>query len=341
MYVFGGEAFKSHVMKEFRSGVTKIMYKEKKSDRLKKWGSGIKTDITDFFTYKGSRKIVDKRDDKRKKDYLAAAVIGKNEGRYLKEFVEFHFLSGVERIYFFDNESEDNTRQVLDPYIEDGRVVYFYCPGPRMQFPAYRKAIRYCKGYTKWLALIDCDEFLFSPRGDLKEVLKDYEDAPAVGVNWVSFGPSGHDKRPEGLVTENYRQTFKERDHLFNRHVKSIVRPECVESINSPHYCRYKKGRLAVDENHNPIGAEETGKKGERFAFTARNSTEKLRINHYITKSLEDLREKGKRGYPDGMPNNVFEESVNRFNVPLIEDDSIRRFIAPLKERCNEYKTEV
>ena len=160
-----------------------------------------------------------------------------------------------------------------------------------------------------------------------------FEDEVGVGVNWVCFGPGGHDKRPDGLVIENYVQTFSDKNHFFNRHIKSIVNPMMVESINSPHFCRYKGERLAVDERHMPIDGNVKDTPYKSMAFTNSNNVEKLRINHYITKSLEDLREKGRRGYPDGMPPNVFEESVKRFEVPLIEDRVIFRFIPSLKEK--------
>lgn len=297
---------------------------------------GIKADFLGYLKYGKKRAIIDNRIDKNSKDYLAIACIAKNEGRYIKEFIEFHLLVGVDRIYLFDNGSSDNTKDILAKYIEDGRVVYFYFPGERMQFVAYRYAIRYCRKYTRWLAFIDADEFLFSPAGNLKDVLKEYENEYGIGVNWVSFGPSGHDKRPTGLVIENYVQTFADKEHLFNRHIKSIVDPNKVESINSPHFCNYKSGRLAVDENHRPIDGKVQNAPFYYKAFTNKNNVEKLRINHYITKSLEDLKEKGMRGYPDGMPSNVFEESVQRFNVPLIEDRTIFKFIPTLKKKMNQ-----
>lgn len=312
------------------------MYRENVKKRFRIKISNIKTDFINYFQFGKQRIVIDNRADKREKDYLAIAVIAKDEGKYIREFIEFHLLAGVDRIYFFDNESADDTRKKLEPYISTGKVIYIFFPGKNMQFPAYRFAIRYCKSYTKWLALIDADEFLYSPDGELKDNLKEFEGEAGVGVNWVCFGPSGHDKSPQGLVIENYRQTFLEADHLFNRHIKSIVDPKKVESVNSPHYCRYRKGKLAVDENHIPIGNGEYGVKGERLAFTEHNSCKKLKINHYITKSLEDLRKKGKRGYPDGMPNNVFDESVQRFNVPLKEDLAIQKFVPRLKEKANE-----
>jgi hypothetical protein len=294
---------------------------------------GMKADFLSFFKYGRRRYVLDNRKNKKEDDYISVACIIKNEGRFIKEFVEFHFLAGVDRIYIFDNGSNDNTKDILKPYIESGKIIYIFFPGEKMQFVAYRYAIRYCRKYTRWLAFLDADEFLFSPIGDIKNILRGFEDEVGIGVNWVCFGPSGHDKRPKGLVIENYVQTFKDKDHFFNRHIKSIVNPMQVESINSPHFCRYKGEKLAVDEKHMPIDGNAKNIPYKSMAFTGSNNVEKLRINHYITKSLEDLREKGKRGYPDGMPANVYEESVNRFNVPLIEDRDIFRFIPSLKEK--------
>lgn len=293
---------------------------------------GYKADILASFHYGSKRFHIDNR-LKGEKDYLAIACIAKNEGRYIREFIEFHLAVGVDRIYLFDNGSGDNTREILDNYIKSGKVVYFFFPGERMQFVAYRYAVRYCKSYTRWLAFIDADEFLFSPTENLKAVLKDYEDAPAIGVNWVCFGPSGHQKRPDGFVIENYLETFADKDHLFNRHIKSIVNPKLVESINSPHYCRYKKGRFAVDENHQEIDGNARNTPYRSPAFTSHSNISRIRINHYITKSFEDLIEKGKRGYPDGMPSNKYQESVDRFNVPLVRDEIILRFL-PLLKNC-------
>ncbi len=293
---------------------------------------GIKADILTYLGYGRLRYVLDER-KKGEKDYLAIACIVKNEARYLNEFIVFHLLSGVDRIYLFDNGSNDNTLEVVKPYIESGKLIYFYYPGPKMQFVAYRKALRYCKKTTRWLAFIDADEFLFSPEGNIKDILREYEEEVGIGVNWVCFGPSGHDSRPEGLVIENYLETFADKNHLFNRHIKSIVNPELVESINSPHFCKYKGGRYAVDENHEPIDGNVSNTPYKSMAFTNKNSVKKIRINHYITKSLEDLREKGKRGYPDGMPANVYEESVSRFNVPLIEDRTILKYAKELKKK--------
>ena len=55
-------------------------------------------------------------------NYLAVCAIYRDEGPYLREWVEFHRLAGVERFYLYDNGSTDEHEEVLRPYVEEGLV---------------------------------------------------------------------------------------------------------------------------------------------------------------------------------------------------------------------------
>ena len=148
------------------------------------------------------------------KVYLSIVAILKNEAPYIKEWIEYHKLVGVERFYFYDNGSTDNTREILNPYIKDGTVVYNYIEGKCLQNPAYADAIVKYKNETRWLAIIDLDEFIVPIEKDnIQDFLKDYEKYPAVGINWVMFDSNGHQTRPlsgGGLVTANYTRVKKD-----------------------------------------------------------------------------------------------------------------------------------
>ncbi|MBR0260666.1 MAG: glycosyltransferase family 2 protein [Selenomonadaceae bacterium] len=39
---------------------------------------------------------------------LAIVAILKNEGRYLKEWLDYHLSAGVDHFYLYDNDSTDN-----------------------------------------------------------------------------------------------------------------------------------------------------------------------------------------------------------------------------------------
>ena len=60
---------------------------------------------------------------------VAACARVRNEGPYLREWLEFHLLTGMSHFYIFDDASSDNTRDVLGPTC--GEVLYDYGPYKR------------------------------------------------------------------------------------------------------------------------------------------------------------------------------------------------------------------
>ena len=57
-----------------------------------------------------------------KKYKVSICAIFKNEAFYLKEWLEFNHLVGVEHFYMYNNKSEDRFEAVLEPYIKKGLV---------------------------------------------------------------------------------------------------------------------------------------------------------------------------------------------------------------------------
>ena len=288
-------------------------------------------DIKVFLKQRGNRKTID-RSDHKKTDYYSVAVILKNEARYIKEFVLFHQVAGADRIYIYDNDSTDNLLDVLQPYIDSGLVIYRKWSGTGdVQTAAYRDAIRRTKNRTKWLAIVDADEFLFSPKGDMKEQLKQYETYPGVAVNWVVFGPNGHIKRPDGLVMDNYFTTPANFDIPINCHIKSIVQPKQVFCMHHTHYAWYRHGNYAVNEQLQTVDNRNSFSIGGGRAFTEHNHREIFRINHYKTRSMEDLEEKCRRGYIDGASPADYDDQLKPFMDNMVEDHVISPFAAAVK----------
>ncbi len=258
-------------------------------------------------------------------------VIARNEGRYLDEWLSYYKELGVDHIYFIDNKSTDDTKNVVDKYVDSGFVTYIPFNGEKAQLPAYRFLTKKIRKSTKWLAFIDADEFLYTRDEDIKTFLRRYEQYPGLVVNWIVFGPCGHETRPEGYVTDNYTLTFSDPDNELNLRVKTIAQATEIADIRSPHYVTYKKGRLAVDENMKPVDGSFMLVPGAGRATTAHNSTKLIRINHYWTKSLEELREKCNRGYAAGRDDPQYNNILKRLNYPLVEDEE-------LAIRCREMR---
>ena len=211
---------------------------------------------------------------------LAITAIAKNEAPYIREWIEFHRLVGVEKFFIYDNESTDNLKEVLKPYIESGIVEYTYFPGRCRQFPAYRDSIARNANRVKFMAIIDCDEFITPIKHNtipefieyLEQKIKHKIDA--VGINWIMHGYNGHYEKQEGLICENYSKCDLNKDS--NRHIKSIVRLRSVISNTHPHFCIHKLFSKIV----NTKGEEMYG------PFTEPNLDE-IVIHNYYTKSFE------------------------------------------------------
>ena len=305
-------------------------YEEGPFWRAKKWLVCFLDDFSLFIRQFGKRKTID-RSDKNARDYYSLAVIVKNEARYLREYILFYEATGADRIYLYDNDSTDELMNVLDPFLKSGFVIYRKWPGRNVQAGAYRDALRRTRSRTKWLAFIDADEFLFSPKGSMPDQLKAYEKYPGVGANWVVYGPNGHERRPDGLVMDEYTTTLEEINSGFNCHIKSIVQPKQVFLVYHPHFAVYKGKGYAVGEDFVPLDNRSTR------AFSLMNNREIFRINHYNSKSLEDLREKCRKGYPDGSPNAKYDDQVRIVDCPMIEDYSIKPYADYVRERYGDY----
>lgn len=261
-------------------------------------------------------------------DYISIACIAKNEGPYLREWLEYHRLIGVQRFYFYDNESTDNTKEILKPYIDKNIVIYHYVKGKCMQHPCYRDAFSRYKNNTRWMAVIDLDEFIVpTTNNDLASLLKEYEKYPALAANWLMFDSNGYIDPPENkLVIEAYTRTSKHPNQWkSNFYVKSIVNPKQVCYANNPHFFLYKNFKTAVTENFIKIAHRP-------YQFSKEYSIEKIRINHYYTKSLREYEKRVQKGYPDMLTPKKFAASHLNFSETKHEY-TIARFIPELKKR--------
>ncbi|MEI0486187.1 glycosyltransferase family 92 protein [Brachyspira intermedia] len=279
--------------------------------------------ITLYDTYRRINAIKNRinfPDNNEPKDYISILSTVKNEAPYIKEWIEYHKLIGVERFYIYDNESTDNLKEVLEPYIKEGIVIYNFFAGVGKQLDIYEDGIdRYGKN-TFWMAIIDLDEFIVPVENyDLKDFLKSYEKYPAIAVNWIQFDGNDHVEKPKGLVIENYKRAFK-LNHPLNQITKSIVQPKYVMEYLTAHHFQYFNG-FAVNENF------EYSKERDMP-----NSVKKIRIHHYATKSLEEYKSKINKKDNDGIiKNNMWMYKAEDSYI----DNTIDKYIPELKKRLN------
>ena len=259
---------------------------------------------------------------------VSLVAICKDEGPYIREWVEFHRNVGFHNILVYDNGSTDNTLDKLADLATDGGLTVV--PWPHFdrhrntQTLAYHHAVAYLADRSKWIALLDIDEFLF-PLAPVKiaDALRDYEDVPSLSLPWHNYGSSGHLAPLPGRVTENYlhRAPFpppRWKNTLL--HYKSLVRPEFVESLSNhfPNLVRQRayfyterKERVHKANYINP-----------RYA-----SSDIFRLNHYFSKSQAEFWAKAERG-PVSRRSSGWRK-IDRYR--MIEDETVFDDVAARK----------
>ena len=258
---------------------------------------------------------------------LSMCCIFQNEDRFLKEWIDYHRLAGVQHFYMYDNQSSDGFWEVLKPYIKAGIVECipwhknYDTAGDwwSVQRSAYIDAIERSIGVSKWLAIIDTDEFIVPIKDrNLQAFLKNFDSYGGVYINWVYYGSSGIQRIPKGQWITTTLLHRAKLTHSGHRLVKSIVRPERVdlEKSSFPHTCDYLPPFYHVNpKKQRPV-------KGKLKDICI----DRIRIHHYWSRDLDYLYQhkflRNARWYGDkkALDKIRAEDEMNAFFDPLILD---------------------
>ena len=196
----------------------------------------------------------------------------------LREWMAWHFLIGVDRVFLYDNGSHQRV------VVNNPNVIMHGWAGKGEQCRIYNHALTTYGQRFNWMAFIDADEFIYPVSEPLKDILADYNHVGGLAVHWALFGSSGHlTRQPSVIDAYTHRAPFSDN---ASRLVKTICQPHAVRKFDSTHWARYQPNYFAVDENQYrvPMGKE---------AFTG----SRIRLNHYFCRSREDMQQKCVRGW--------------------------------------------
>ena len=234
-----------------------------------------------------------------KKYKVAICAIFKNEALYLREWIEYHKIVGVEHFYLYNNNSEDDYQSVLAPYIDDGTVTLIQWPQNQAQMQCYHDGIERFKDETEWLTFIDIDEFIVPNVTDnIYDFLKPFQNKyPVVIAYWKMFGTSGMLKRnTNSLVTEDFTVCWNKYCDIGKVFFNTAYSFDKNDKHNGAlhHYCWGKKGNkplppVNVFKKICIYGNNPVRHKADKAYFP-------LQINHYFTKSYEEYLYKKAKG---------------------------------------------
>lgn len=262
---------------------------------------------------------------------LAVVAIMKNEAPYVKEWVEYHLLAGVNHFYIYDNESPDNLKEVLQPYINAGIVTYIFYPGKSRQMESYNNAVHKFKFLSRYMAFIDGDEFIFPQNNKsivevLDEIFEKYPNVGGLGINQFDFGSNGQQKADysKGVLERFTRRASVDwalENFTSTINIKSITNPRKVKIIPNPHFAVYFENFHAVNENGDVVPSY----------LNKPPTVDKMILNHYQSKSFEEYEKKVKRGNADHFNNHYVLKNFELIDRNEVFDDRI------LKYRANRY----
>jgi len=227
---------------------------------------------------------------------VAIAAIFQNEAPYMKEWIDYHRLMGVNHFWLYNDESSDSWAEVLQPYVAKGVVEVFdwsECRKrvkiwPRIQIEAFKHAMKRALGRTKWIALIDTDEFILPMQTKtIPSCLKrHFSDARAIFAQWLVFGTSGvRLAKNEPMLPR--LTSCSDKQHSWNSIGKTIVRPESVliEKMWCPHHVPLKSSGYYLS------GSGEKIQMVNNDLHMQSHQEKYIRINHYFFRDEKFYRE--------------------------------------------------
>ena len=245
----------------------------------------------------------------------------KNAAPYVKEWIDYHLLAGVNHFFIYDNDSEDNFEEILQPYVDAGLVTYIFYPGKRIMMQAFNEAIDKYKYFCRYIAFIDDDEFI-CPKDNRSvaeitdEILFDKEIMGGLEIPWMVYGSNG---LKTADLNRGVLERFTRRAPKEDNGVKSILNPRRVNFMWTPHFAVYYDDFAGIKQSD--LDASNIDLK----------IADKIVLNHYWLKSLEEyVRRKSATDANFGDAWKNIEEKFYRDDVGLNEvfDDGILKYRA-------------
>lgn len=235
--------------------------------------------------------------------------IGKNENRYIKEYINYYKNLGVSNICLYDNNDIGGERfqDVIQEDIDDGYVIYKNVRGlKKLQCQIYSQCYEEYGDLYDWILFIDCgDEYLqLNKHSTIDEFLSANHFAyfDVIHLSIMNFGDSDKVYYEDIPLNERFTVPFDfdipYGDCMFIN--DGIPLDYCVSSIVKGHLNTV----LTFYNPHTP--ANEELNTCDQYGIQCVAGSPFLPYNfsiayfkHYTTKTIDEYCDKIKRGYPD------------------------------------------
>ena len=165
--------------------------------------------------------VFGKKDRRIMKYRVSLCLIFKDEAPFLKEWIDYHLAIGVDHFYLYDNNSTDNFREIIIPYIDKGIITLIDWPEQNSQFKCYKHCYDTFRNESNWISFLDADEFICpKKKNNVNDWLRQFDKYHAVNIHWLMFCTGGvlkHDYSKN--VIEQYYSSWTD----FWSHGKCLI----------------------------------------------------------------------------------------------------------------------
>lgn len=255
-----------------------------------------------------------------KKYKISVCTLFKNESRYLKEWIEYHRLIGIDHFYLYNTSNSHEHERILKKYLDDRLVTLINWPTLKTNeseditmlgstIPAYENVIKmYAAKETQWLVFIDVDEFLLPISGNhLKEIVDQYNDFPAIVLPeaYLDASDSLFSGEKQLVIESKKRVSFSRVPKIS----KMVFKPDNYVCFKWPPYEFIFKG------NKEPVKLLDRG----------------IKINHYLDRKMKSRYAQNPilkidHYMPEGDIKMLLDSGYT------IEESNMERFVDPLKK---------
>ena len=141
------------------------------------------------------------------------------------EWIAYHRSLGFDHTYLYCN--DDDPRDLYEKLLPlvsgpEPYVTFQHYPLVGLQTSMYKHFVVNRSRECEWFIFLDIDEFLaLKQHRNIGAFIADFEGhADGIYLNWVMFGHSGHEERPQGSVLRQYRK----RSRFVNPYTKVLTR---------------------------------------------------------------------------------------------------------------------
>lgn len=244
---------------------------------------------------------------------IAVCVVGRQENKYAREFVEHYKNLGFSNVLIMDNnyDGEEHFEEVLQDYIDQGFVkIIDYRNQTKCQMRGYTEMYQNFGSEYDWIAFFDFDEFLvLTHEQSISDFLEKKSMYEVVLINWLCMTDNNLVRYEDKPLMERFTtpmDIMRPVQYSFpdNCHVKSIVKGHL------PHVVFQSNPHIPTNQLRccNADGLMVSSSPWQQITYR------EAYLKHFTTKTIEEwLTNKMKKGTPDREPNKFLPFYKDRF----------------------------